>query len=198
MIKKIILPLLLIVPIILSFQNKAYAYAYYYGSHYMTSGVKGYYYIDSSAKKYKSIIDKAINNWNNAKNSPVNFKPTTVKEKADIEFYYTDFAPWKVKDFIAADTLYYKSGKEVHPYEQNWSWAKIRLDKGNFDGWFLPLDDFQKQATVTHEIGHAMGLAHYGNQYSIMHQGDKKINTPDADSVKGINYLYYSCAHYYK
>ncbi|MGW4461447.1 matrixin family metalloprotease [Micromonospora sp. NPDC004704] len=57
----------------------------------------------------------------------------------------------------------------------------------------------KKQTVWVHEIGHALGIAHTGNNVCagmpIMFQGtDEKwncgLNTPQADDINGVNYIY--------
>jgi predicted Zn-dependent protease len=82
---------------------------------------------------------------------------------------------------------------------QNWGYSKIYLNPNAFaaiDAGLLQTNGqtaYQvKLGTVTHEFGHAMGLAHYSNAYVIMCQmsAGRKIYQPSADDCNGINSLY--------
>lgn len=48
----------------------------------------------------------------------------------------------------------------------------------------------QKRAVFTHEIGHALGLAHVGSASAIMYEYVTSLFTPQSDDIAGVNNLY--------
>lgn len=49
------------------------------------------------------------------------------------------------------------------------------------------------KSTISHEIGHALGLAHTNNSATIMYtygNPSRTVITPQTDDINGVKYLY--------
>ena len=137
-----------------------------------------YYYIDSSASAYTSNITAAKNDWQYPKFSP-NVTGESMYSKlrmyeypqasgAHIRYYgkpVSFFATNLNPDGANGWCKFFKSNSaEAHENTDNWAYAEIYINTTTFNGSLSPTP------TITHETGHAFGLAHYPtNQYSIMY-----------------------------
>lgn len=94
---------------------------------------------------------------------------------------------------IIAQTIFISIGSgfelySINPLVSNWDMNLIEINNP-----VMPtLSAYEQQGTMAHEIGHAMGLAHNDNHYSIMCQlgNGRVVSNPDSDDVNGVNYLY--------
>lgn len=168
----------------------------------LTSGVGDwgnstqYYWIDSSASGETSRINDSMSAWvhtGHILSTPISFRKTTNKPSSVMDIYKRNYFPYS--EHTLGIARFYKSGSEVKPYEENYSWTKILINAPNYNEF----NDFYKRGTLAHEMGHAFGLAHNNAEGdSIMCQldsgepGDAKryVNTPDLGSLYGINSLY--------
>ncbi|MCR8656560.1 matrixin family metalloprotease [Paenibacillus endoradicis] len=191
--------------------SSAAAYSYWgsiIGFYKLDGGVtSGYYHnfasnITHNGKSYnmKTSFDSAFSIWMSDTEANLIPLPTGSTATPKITAYSSSF-PEKPKLYGWATM--YKNGANISPLlgegapSSSWDKAFVFL---NVDG----LDDYgmnytASRAVAFHEIGHALGLAHFSGQPSIMDDtttnGVLKILTqgwtiPQTDDINGINNLY--------
>ncbi|MFF2457196.1 matrixin family metalloprotease [Peribacillus simplex] len=166
--------------------------------HKMTSGIGNhgkstkFYCVDSSASTYSTKIANSFDRWIYSSEyagilTPTSYKKTTTKSASTIDHYRVNSLSNLGKG-VAGVTYFYVNQTKVLPQNQNWYWSKIQLAKDVLTSY-----PKYQQVTISHEIGHAFGLAHTNNQ--LMHPNvnaayDLGIQYPRKDEYNGINYLY--------
>lgn len=208
--KKKVLGLISAMILLIGASIPVYAYNTF-GNYTLNGGVGNYgystrnYWIDSSAGSYTTLIDNAVSSWVQTTSrlgitTPISLSRTTTKSSSYFDVYLVAL-PGK-PNTIAGTYLYVKNVGCINPtlndpITQNWSWTEIHLNSNVFTK-SIPADnslsdDENRQGTVAHEFGHAMGLAHNNsNPYVVMCQtsASRKVYLPMADDANGINSLY--------
>lgn len=168
-----------------------------------------YYYVTSGAANLDSMIGAAVNNWVNTTSStgvktPISIKKTTSQSASVFDVYY-DAGQFPNDENTIGVTQVFLYGTNVQSPQyagaptQDWGYSKIYLNPNAFAA--IAAGDVNTNGqttyqvelgTITHEFGHAMGLAHYSNPYVIMCQmsSGRKVFQPSADDCHGINSLY--------
>lgn len=158
-------------------------------------------YIDSSsyprASYWEPRITEAVENWRYTNYGGNQFDrvyvSSSVASQMDWHAAYNGY--WGVSDdeiVIASTTRYDSEGVAVDPRYQDWYYAKIVLNDD-----YLRQDSVSNKeavATMTHEMGHAFGLAeNNGNKYSIMCQvkAGRAVYTVQKPDNDALNSLYY-------
>lgn len=161
-----------------------------------TRGVNGYYYKDSSVMTYSDHIDNARWIW---EHTGVGANPIYLSLKDNtqgtiVDFYGEDGTFWGIYAHrVLAETRYFNgSGTILNPDTSNWLYSEIYVNNDTMS----KINDQERQGTMSHELGHAFGLAHWPdnniNQYSIMcqlNQG-RKVFTVQAVDNEAINLKY--------
>ena len=149
-----------------------------------------YYYVDSSASGYTTLINNAVNNWvvTGWGWNPIYLAPVASNNGTALDFYlkYSDQLGYS----ILGQTTYFNSYEvQLNPATTDWFFAKIDLN-----GSSLPNISYNnRQGTIAHEIGHGLGLAHQNsNTSSIMCSlsSGRTVYTVDQISHNAINTLY--------
>lgn len=129
-----------------------------------------YYYLDSTATKHATIIQKAAENWVHTgygwNNLYPNTRTTNITDSACDFFAYWDF------DRFGAYTLFFKRANghtgavsEADPDKSNWLFCEIHINSKNLADETSTV----QQGIICHEFGHTFGLAHNdSNPNSIM------------------------------
>ena len=125
-----------------------------YNCHYLLYGVSNrYYYIDSSATNYSTIIGSADTNWNNC-SSDVSFSKTTSSGTAVVRFFLGTVSD----PSSPGQTIMHSSTTNYNPSTSSWPNARITLSSSLFAG--NTMTNNAKKGTCAHEFGHAIGLNH--------------------------------------
>ena len=190
--------MMMIITASLFFQT-ANAFAYTtYSNHVLNGGVGNYgytnryYFITSSASTYSSLIDSAMYDWINTTSrigitTPISFVKTSTQSSSIMDIYAGHYYP--VEYQVAGDTLHFINSTLVDQWSTNWGFCKNRINSTYFD----TISSFYKNHTVSHEMGHVMGLnENNANTSSVMCQGwaSPTVYNAQADDANGINFLY--------
>jgi hypothetical protein len=91
---------------------------------------------------------------------------------------------WIIQDVNISDVYYADNGWMARTYAG--VLGKIEFNKF----YFQDMSFAERQKTMMHEIGHALGLEHVSDSTSIMQQGKKAQTTLSDDDKAGYDYLY--------
>lgn len=142
------------------------------------------YWVDSSASVFTSHINAAAADWS-GKSNPLKMTAVSNSYATHMDFYGKSNA-FLGNDGTLGMTYFYKNGgASVDPNSGSWFYVDIYL---NLD----KLPSFSIQGTSAHEIGHALGLAHWNaNSYTIMAQTVyRRVNTVQAIDNQHLNEMY--------
>lgn len=170
-----------------------------FNGHVLTGGVgnwgysKRYYYISDSATGLTSLINSAMDHWiytseNPGVSTPISFRRTYDQSSSVMDIFLGYF--YDESTYVIGETEFYIYSTRVNPYAQNWGWANIKLNHPVFSYY---LTNFHKEGTISHEMGHVMGLNdNNSDQTSVMCQlgYNRLVKSPNRDDLNGINALY--------
>jgi hypothetical protein len=187
---------ILAIAIVLSYAATALAYATYNG-HVLTGGVGNYgsnpryYYITSSASAETTQITNAIYTWIHTTarigvTTPIYWARTYTQSSSVMDIYKGNY--YDPDTGIIAMTEQMLNNQVTDPNQNNWVWAKIKLNTPIYD----PLSDYNEEGSCAHEMGHVMGLAHTAvtNRIMCTIAAGRTVNAAQVDDANGINYLY--------
>ena len=150
------------------------------------------YYIDSTAYGYESQIVDAANNWENTGYgwNPIYMTAVASNYATHMDFYgrtsSTDsFINRKV---VAYTSCWYTDGTLVAPRgdepDDDYFYTEIAFNLDRSESY-----DYR---TAKHEMGHAFGLSHTTNEYSILYPNliEMEVSTVQECDHNAINYLY--------
>lgn len=189
--KKVILGVTIAIITLLSNVFNASAMTPTYGGKLTWNIGNIHYYLSGESANYADIIAASANNW---VNTGVGWNPlwpndrTYVQSEATFDFYTATSGG----SGVVAETKFFGTGSYcVYPSEltkASWDWNEIWI----YTSTFNTLSSSYKQGTITHEMGHAFGLAHTSDKYSIMCQigAGRAVNTVQAADNEAFNSKY--------
>lgn len=137
----------------------------------------------------------AMNSWNNLTED--NFSSTTTGLKSSIHAYGANYGYNGLNGWAEM----YKSSTDTSPMNpeqaaptNHWAYAKVYGNAYHmWDG--TPMTYDQRKAVYTHEVGHALGLAHASTGIASIMRDEAQRNangwyTPQTDDINGVNNLY--------
>ncbi len=142
------------------------------------------YYVDSSAATFTSQINAAAYDWAHYDN-PLNMTAVSSNYATHMDFYGKADSYWGGDGTLGVTLHYLNGGAYIDPDNGSWFYADIYLNLNR-----LPLANIQ--GTTAHEIGHALGLAHWNsNPNSIMAQASHRaVNTVKPVDNQHLNEIY--------
>ena len=148
-----------------------------------------YYYVDSSASGYTTLINDAIDNWvvTGWGWNPIYLAPVASNNGTALDFYLKGSD--QLGYSILGQTTFYNSSEVQVASNTDWFFAKIELNSSTLPN----ISHNNRQGTISHEIGHGLGLAHQlSNTGSIMCTlgAGRTVYTVDQISHNAINTLY--------
>ena len=149
-------------------------------------------YIDysSGAGYWESYYVNAANNWESPGwSNPINLTFVSSNYGSKIDFILDEGSLWSDVGYVVfAETIFYYNGMEFNPNysSSNWSFVEIYINDYEFRQTSFSNED--ALSTVIHEMGHAFGLAHSSNNYSIMYDDHSarrvyRVQKEDNDAV---------------
>lgn len=150
------------------------------------------YYVDGSASGYANQISSAANNWEVTGYgwNPIYMTEVSSNYATHMDFYSaTPVTDSYLSNSTAGYTTFWNSNstlvcaKTASP-TYDYFYTEIILNTSNNGSY-----DYR---TAKHEMGHALGLAHYLNHYSIMYPdlSGMFVSTVQQTDHDTINYLY--------
>lgn len=150
------------------------------------------YYVDSSASAYTSSINAAASNWEDTGYgwNPIYMTAVASNYATHIDFYAaTPATNIYLNSTVAGITSYWYSNGTVltmpgNEPKTNYFYTEVMFNTTNTGSY--------NYKTAKHEIGHAFGLKHYVNHYSIMYPtlDGMYVSTVQQCDHDTINYLY--------
>ncbi|MGE5456574.1 MAG: matrixin family metalloprotease [Ignavibacteriales bacterium] len=156
-----------------------------------------YYYVSPGAEQYANYISDAAYNWvytglgynklyPNARTSNIYYSA--------VDFYVYQTPP--VSGALAQTKFFARTNGtsgdsfRVYPDSSDWLYAEIEIYSDEFN----EQGDYNRRGVISHEFGHAWGLAHNStNPYSIMSQlgqNYRQVNTVQQVDQDAFNSIY--------
>lgn len=164
----------------------------------MTGGItdKYYTYYTSTSSTYISAVDGGVGYWDSAI-SDFDFTYSPYSSSQSCALNFTASAYGSGLDWYADTDFYNSSDKLINSGDDpttNWKYVIIKLNTSKMSADTLTY----KKGTVAHEIGHAMGLAHYNkttNGCQLMNgihdtRYSYSVYKPQNGDIAGVEYLY--------
>lgn len=192
--------------------NQYYSFITWPNNAKMIDGVGSYgshtrrYWIDSSASGHTDLINQAASEWVNTNSilrTSISLAQTSTQSSSVIDIDEIPIPNANNTVFFGRTDFFNSQNNEISP-TIDYNWTQIHLNSLTFElvdhvyiidqytGKQKTFDDFQKKATIAHEMGHCMGLAHTIDSNRIMSTfgGDRNVNRATWVDLRTINYLY--------
>ena len=162
-----------------------------------------YYFICDGASPYASAIHDAIDGWVYTTSrlgvtTPISWLQTSVQTSSVMDLHASGWAT-RASGVIGA-TEFWKDGARMVPRGEapdgNWAWTHIWINTNVYDTSDMACNGhtaaYNRIGTWSHEMGHAMGLAHVSSTSKVMCQlgGGRTVKLAQVDDCNGINHLY--------
>ncbi|MBQ4617810.1 MAG: matrixin family metalloprotease [Clostridia bacterium] len=188
--------------IALSMSTGVYAYRVLGGRFVLTNGLRMTYEIDYETIQDEELIDiihEAFDDWEWHLNDAVDginmgayFSHFMYEGRvADIRIRAVPDVYVDGRIYPARTDLYDANGRLVYGDDlanTNWVRAEIVIGYSQFNG----LEPIEKKSTITHEIGHVLGLAHNTDNGTIMYDRVEGCTAyvPTLDDIEGVYSIY--------
>jgi len=150
------------------------------------------YYVDGTASAYTDQINSAANNWEVTGYgwNPIYMTAVSSNYATHMDFYSaTPSTDAYLNSTVAAYTSFWNTNstlvtEKTNVPTYNYFYTEIMFNSSDSSSY-----DYR---IAKHEMGHAFGLSHYANSYSIMHPGlaGMYVSTVQQTDHDTINYLY--------
>ncbi len=194
--KIFIIGIILLIPTIVKAEVNPRITYYTYG-HKMTWNIENiWYFIDSAASSYESVVADAANNWVHTGYGYNKLYPYT--KTTNITLSATDVFKLAEGENALGVTWHFKrvNGKAIGVNGQNgaptenWLYCHVDLNIPELN----KLGNRAKKITTLHEMGHCFGLAHGIEKKSVMYPYynglDSSVNGVQEIDHKTFNYIY--------
>lgn len=146
------------------------------------------YWISNTASNYGSEINSAANNWMyTGWDNPIYMTAVSSNYATHMDFYGVHLG--SASDVLAYTLFFNDYGMEISSQNgnTNYFYTEIWLNTNSVNGYTA-----HHPSVVKHEMGHAFGLSHWNNMYSIMHVivDNQQVTTVQKVDNDTINYLY--------
>jgi len=150
-----------------------------------------YYWVSSSLSSgQQSIVATAVDQWVNTTYTPGVI--TSISIKKTINQTDSSFDVYKVSlpSGYTGKTNHAYYSNSVDPNNSNWGWTLLEIDFTQMNS--LSYSTPKITGVVSHELGHAMGLAHRTDTDSVMYLYDtgRVYQRPTASDCHNINHIY--------
>ncbi|KAF0092277.1 MAG: Matrixin [Fusobacteria bacterium] len=174
-----------------------------FGDHVMTGGVgnygvnRRYFWMTGFDSNFNGYVRNAVSEWVNTSpgypniTTSISIRETTNRSSAMFEFWNS-----VLPTGVLGQTKFYVYNTEITltpagELPQNYGWTKMLISSQNL--YYYGISASQCKATISHELGHGMGLSHQNNNiYSIMCQAsyNRIASRGSAIDCITINHLY--------
>jgi predicted Zn-dependent protease len=196
----------------LGLSSQAFAYEYWgpwYDRYEMTGGVssgkyKNYanddFFINGQSYDFKTAYDNAMADWNAQTVAAISREADSVYgNEGDYKinmraaaYGNIDLLGWVEFYVINSDGTYSQTGSLSTGPASDWHFAKSFLNATDIEDG-TPLTQPEVEGVATHELGHALGLAHEFDEIAVMDDNEyltKKWLNVQTDDKNGVNSLY--------
>lgn len=159
-----------------------------------------YYWIDSDfSSTYTTYIKNAVSQWVNTTTAVGVTTPISIVYSSDKDVTVFDVYSTYLGATTFGKTEFYKRDVPVElnsngALPKNYGYTFIHINPTALNASRWGVENVQKQATIAHEFGHAMGLSHNNtDETSIMCQYQMGFRTAvraSAEDLRAINHLY--------
>ena len=176
-----------------------------FGDYKMNYGVgeygnnRRYFWMTGFNSTYQTYIRNAVDEWVHTTDSgprvttSISIRETTVKQNALFEFHNKFHGTYTL-----GQTSFHMYDREISLNAQgalteNYGWAMMDICVSTLDNPSFAISAAQKKATISHELGHGMGLSHQNTRpASIMCQNQygRYATRADAQDCRTINHIY--------
>ena len=137
-------------------------------------------YIEDNKNTY--LMKKAFTAWEQSSNKLVRFEYVNSPEKADIPVYFVEKVEHSDERAVGIARPWIRS---------DGTFTKVQIDIAKFSNLStIKISNFLLLKIMKHEIGHALGLPHSSNAFSIMNPTTDKVLDITKDDLRDLKAIY--------